>query len=140
MSQSRNQQENNPAWKGDKASYRAKHIWVQFHYGKADKCEFDNTHKSSRFHWSNISGQYLRDISDWQKLCPKCHKQFDKKTNGHNWKYGTRHSCSKGHEYTPENTRTRMVVGKDYTWRVCRECQKSYMKKYQQLKTGVLTV
>ena len=35
-----------------------------------------NGHQS-RYHWANVSGKYLRDISDWIQLCVKCHKQFD---------------------------------------------------------------
>lgn len=29
-------------------------------------------------HWANISGKYLRDITDWVRLCVSCHKYFDK--------------------------------------------------------------
>lgn len=25
-------------------------------------------------HWANISGEYMRDLSDWKSLCPKCNK------------------------------------------------------------------
>lgn len=131
MSKSKNREEKNPAWKGDKASYRAKHIWVQFHYGKANHCEFDLTHTSTRFHWSNKSGRYERDISDWQQLCPKCHKGYDKKMNGHNWKRPSNNNCcQKGHEYTPDNTRVRS--SSRGTWRVCKQCANDYGRAYYQ--------
>lgn len=28
-------------------------------------------------HRANVSGKYLRDISDWKVLCPACHSEFD---------------------------------------------------------------
>lgn len=35
--------------------------------------------KKRYFQWANISGEYLRIVSDWKQLCVKCHKKFDKK-------------------------------------------------------------
>jgi len=29
-------------------------------------------------HWHNISGEYKRDVSDWIRLCAKCHKKEHK--------------------------------------------------------------
>ena len=60
------------AWKGDEVGYRTLHKWVTKHFGKATYCSNDLTHKASRFHWANISGEYKRDITDWHQLCPKC--------------------------------------------------------------------
>jgi hypothetical protein len=131
----KNQQEKNPAWKGQNAGYRAKHIWIQFHYGKANKCEFDETHQANYFHWSNISGEYIRDISDWQQLCPKCHKNYDMKNSK---KQPITH-CYKGHEYTDENTRLRKQPGKE-NHRICKECQKFYMKQFKQIRKEELTI
>jgi len=73
--------EKNPAWKGDNASIEAKHQWIARHYGKADKCEFDITHKAQRYHWSNKGHTYKRIREDWQMLCPECHFKFDGRTN-----------------------------------------------------------
>lgn len=70
--------ESNFQWKGDKASYAAKHIWVKYHFGKADHCENCLSKDRKMYHWSNISGNYLRDRDDWQQLCVPCHKAFDK--------------------------------------------------------------
>lgn len=67
----------NTKWKGDKASYAAKHMWVRYHYGKADHCEDCKTEESRMYHWSNISGEYSRDRDDWQQLCVPCHKEYD---------------------------------------------------------------
>lgn len=32
----------------------------------------DLTHKSTRYHWANISKEYKRDFSDWMQMCPSC--------------------------------------------------------------------
>ena len=69
--------EANFQWKGEDASYAAKHMWVSYHFGKATHCESCGTTKKRKYHWSNISGQYLRDRDDWQQLCVPCHKQYD---------------------------------------------------------------
>lgn len=68
---------NNAKWKGDNASYTAKHIWIKYHYGKADHCEDCGDDSERMYHWSNISGEYLRDRNDWQQLCVPCHKRYD---------------------------------------------------------------
>ncbi len=66
-------------WKGDNASYRAKHIWVEKRLGKPHYCEHckrsDLKHRS--YHWANISGEYKRDVKDWLRLCVTCHKHYD---------------------------------------------------------------
>lgn len=83
FSTQRSSGENSPAWRGDEASYSAKHIWVRNHYGPASKCENTNCeHKSVTFQWANISGSYKRDRDDWQQLCVPCHKGNDIKALG----------------------------------------------------------
>jgi hypothetical protein len=69
----------NPLWKGDNASYRAKHIWVETRLGKPRKCEEcgSSDRKSRDYHWANISGNYQRLTADWRRLCAKCHGEFD---------------------------------------------------------------
>jgi hypothetical protein len=64
--------EEHPNWKGDKARYRTIHTWVQSKLGKANYCTNNPSHIASRYHWSNISGEYKRDLSDWHSLCPSC--------------------------------------------------------------------
>ncbi len=76
-------------WKGDKAKYRAKHMWINHWFGKADKCENESCiyprkdiHGKimivpKRFEWANISRGYKRDRKDWRRLCPSCHKKYD---------------------------------------------------------------
>ena len=64
--------ENNPDWKGDSVGYRGIHKWIQAQLGKATKCMIDSTHKSTRYHWANISKEYKRDFNDWMQMCPSC--------------------------------------------------------------------
>lgn len=77
-------------WKGNNASYVAKHMWIVKHYGKANKCEQKGCHypkvvdagrkiieQPKRYEWANISGEYKRDRSDWVMLCPSCHRKID---------------------------------------------------------------
>jgi len=74
--------EKNPAWKGDKAGYIARHHWIIRRRGKAIECENCGKRElvGKKIHWSNISRQYKRIISDWQSLCASCHKKYDIKT------------------------------------------------------------
>lgn len=70
--------ERNVNWKGNDAGYRALHIWVQIALGKPEYCVKCGAHGiGHQMHWANISGRYLRDLTDWIRLCPKCHRAFD---------------------------------------------------------------
>ena len=75
--------ENNHSWRGEGASYGAKHIWIAKHYGKPDKCETCGTSGliGKYINWANISGEYRREKSDWKRLCKKCHVAFDDTIN-----------------------------------------------------------
>jgi hypothetical protein len=69
--------EENHKFKGDRASYVAKHIWMFTNYGKATKCE-DCGKTKGMIHWANISDKYKRERSDWKQLCVPCHSKFDR--------------------------------------------------------------
>lgn len=69
--------ENNKLWKGSNVGYVSLHTWLVRNYGKACKCEFCYTLDAKRYEWSNKSGEYKRDISDWMQLCTKCHRSYD---------------------------------------------------------------
>ncbi len=71
----------NGSWKGDSVGYRGLHIWVQLVLGKPDTCVLCKKKGTGHaMHWANISGEYKRLVSDWVRLCPKCHKEFDMET------------------------------------------------------------
>lgn len=66
-------------WKGDEVEYRALHAWVERQLGKPTKCEHcdkDNL-VGQQINWANKSGEYKRDITDWIRLCVKCHRKYD---------------------------------------------------------------
>lgn len=102
-------------WKGEDAGYTAKHLWIVKHHGKASMCDECGTKNASRYEWSNISGEYKRDRSDYRQLCPSCHRKIDQGNY-----------CRKGHEYTPENTYVRKEG-----WRVCKSCHQEAHKKWR---------
>lgn len=74
--------ENNPHWKGDNVGIPGVHDWVKNILGKPNKCEncgFESDpNKPQQMHWANISGKYKRDLTDWIRLCRKCHWRFDR--------------------------------------------------------------
>lgn len=72
-------------WRGNDAAYNSKHRWVQKHFKRTKTCEHcgitppERTNGASGTEWSNKSGKYDRnDRDDWQELCSKCHKFYDK--------------------------------------------------------------
>lgn len=78
------------AWKGDKVSYWGLHLWVNKHLGHPDTCiRCGKKGTGHRMHWSNISGEYKRELTDWQRLCPICHKAYDKELKQRRYSYET---------------------------------------------------
>ena len=67
-------------FKGEKAGYIAKHKWIQKEKGTPFFCEHCKTTDTTiKYHWSSKTHQHLREVSDWQRLCVKCHSKYDKK-------------------------------------------------------------
>jgi hypothetical protein len=62
-------------WKGDSVSYEGLHIWAKKNIKKPDICEMCNYFKPKQL--SNISGEYKRDVNDYQWLCVRCHIIYD---------------------------------------------------------------
>lgn len=71
--------EENPRWKGDNVSYRTLHTWVVNKLGQPTKCEHCGKDGLSghQIHWANKSRKYKRELDDWLRLCPKCHRKYD---------------------------------------------------------------
>ena len=67
----------NPMWAGEHATMVAQHNWIKRQLGKPQHCELCGTTEKRMYHWSNISGEYKRDIKDYQRLCVPCHKKYD---------------------------------------------------------------
>lgn len=78
-------------WKGELVGYHAVHDWVRIRIGKPEKCNICSIENKyikrkngiiySTLHLSNISGEYKRNLNDWEYLCPKCHSYKDKNRN-----------------------------------------------------------
>jgi hypothetical protein len=68
---------NSPNWKGDKVGYDGLHDWIQRERGNPQQCEFCGTTTAKRYEWANKSHEYKRDLTDWIRLCPSCHKRYD---------------------------------------------------------------
>lgn len=74
----------NPRWLETEASYDALHDWLRKTFPKTGICENCNrdvgavgqagTHYAFRFHGLK---PYSRVRTDYQELCPACHKKFD---------------------------------------------------------------
>ncbi len=75
----KNANEKNPMWKGKKVGYMGLHNWVRRNLGTPIKCNRCGKEFRGRntIHWANLSGKYLRDLKDWERLCSSCHKKLD---------------------------------------------------------------
>lgn len=67
-----------PNWK-DNVGYAALHGWVKRRLGRPMKCEFCGFKSTDprKIHWANKSQKYRRDLTDWLRLCVKCHHGYD---------------------------------------------------------------
>jgi len=61
--------------KKNNPSYDALHEWVERWLGKSSICMFCGG--NINLEWANKSGKYLREKSDWFRLCKKCHCRYD---------------------------------------------------------------
>jgi len=71
--------EKNPMWKGDEVGLKALHEWIRDHKLKPKFCE--RCKKNKPYDLANISGEYKRDINDFEWLCRKCHMESDGRLN-----------------------------------------------------------
>lgn len=106
-----------PHWRTNLPNYRQLHRWVENTLGKPNRCNICGDTSKRRYEWANISNQYLKDVSDWQRLCVPCHRRLTRNT--HNM-------CSKGHKLTPENT----YIRKNTNYKNCKKCRATYRLNY----------
>lgn len=55
--------------------YDAIHDWAERWLKKDKSCEKCNSERSVE--WANKTGLYLRNSTDWMRLCKKCHCRYD---------------------------------------------------------------
>lgn len=82
-----------------KMTYTGVHHWIKRKLGQPKFCEKCKTTKAKLYDWSNVSGLYKRDVSDWQRLCRKCHAIFDYPIRVKKWRV----TVKKNHQW---NTNT----------------------------------
>lgn len=70
-----NANEKHGQWRGDMVGYKALHAWLRRNYGIPITCETCGS--TVKIQYSNISGEYRRERSDWQLLCQSCHRKYD---------------------------------------------------------------
>ncbi len=71
----------NANWKGDDVGLESLHIWVLYRKPKPKFCTKCN--KRPAYDLANISGEYKRDVNDFEWFCRKCHMESDGRSN--NW-------------------------------------------------------
>jgi hypothetical protein len=69
----------NPMWKGENVSYGGLHDYIKRHLSKPKLCQ--HCKSKSPYDCANISGEYKRDLSDWEWLCRSCHMKLDGRIN-----------------------------------------------------------
>jgi hypothetical protein len=67
----------NPNWMGDRVGLIGLHVWIKRHKPKPQFCECCKTNPP--YDLANISGEYKRDINDFEWLCRRCHMHKDKR-------------------------------------------------------------
>lgn len=111
--------EKNGRWKGEDASYWAKHRRVDRLRGKPKRCEWCGLDDPERqYQWANLTGNY-DDADDYVRLCVRCHRNYD-----------VRHRithCPRGHLYDEANT-----YNQPNGERLCRTCRRERLKAYRQ--------
>ena len=69
---------NNPAWRGDKASYFAMHRRVRKLRGTPQECsECKRTDLGTKYHWASLTKDFGNPL-DYIRLCVSCHAKHDK--------------------------------------------------------------
>jgi hypothetical protein len=64
--------EKHPLYKGEAVGYAALHIWIRSRKPQPAKCEMCGE-ETDKLDLANISQKYIRETSDWEYLCRKCH-------------------------------------------------------------------
>lgn len=70
---------NSSNWKGKKVGYFGVHSWIRKKRGCPKKCESCGTLEAKKYEWANKDHKYRRNLSDWFRLCTRCHMAYDKK-------------------------------------------------------------
>lgn len=122
-------------FQGTSSQYRTLHKWVESKMGKPMWCWKCWDRSRTRYHWANRSGEYLKNIFDWDRLCPSCHFQQDSKNLG--TLGGKKDFCKRGHKMESNNImyRGNMNRNPNVRYRACRACNHA-VRKERRLALG----
>lgn len=72
---------NSGMYKEKLTNYKHLHVVISNMLGKPDTCEFCKKTglKGNSIQWANKTGKYLREPTDWLRLCSSCHRTYDLK-------------------------------------------------------------
>jgi len=70
----------NPQWKGDSVGLNSLHLYLKSHHKKPERC-VNCGKKTDKLDLANISGEYKRDINDFEWICRSCHMLKDGRIN-----------------------------------------------------------
>lgn len=122
---------------GTDGQYKYLHRWVSKTLGRPSQCEHCKN-VSGKFEWANKSGSYLKDVSDWLRLCRSCHRKYDNAASTHAMLQPKTH-CKRGHEFTDSNTRV-VDTGRGRTAKRCITCRRvSDLEAYYRRKDRLCT-
>lgn len=68
---------------GTRIEYLKLHRWVAKRMGRPTTCNQcgQQNLRGREIHWANKSGKYIKKLSDWIRLCAKCHFTYDYSAN-----------------------------------------------------------
>jgi ribosomal protein S27AE len=90
--------EKNPMWKGNDVLCDALHEWIKSHKPKPTLCE--RCGNKFPYDLANISGEYKRDINDFEWICRRCHMNDDGRMKNLKQYKTKEYVCPNcGHEY-----------------------------------------
>lgn len=101
-------------FKRNSPEYSAVHHWIKKEYGKAYRCDNACDNKTKRYEWANLSGEYLRELSDWKMLCVPCHRAMDL----------YKPVCANGHLMTGDN----LYIRPNTKQRGCLACKRLWWR------------
>ncbi len=67
-----------PNWKAEGFAYSTVHGWLRKVASKTGECSACGARPKTRTEWANLSGSYLRDITDYAEMCVSCHHRYDR--------------------------------------------------------------
>lgn len=54
------------------------HNWVKKNLGRPQMCQMCGSKDENRtYQWANKSGEYKKELTDWLRLCRRCHHKYD---------------------------------------------------------------